>query len=307
MADITTGGSTLVGAIGSSVTIHREWWRAVQFSPDDSGAVPSSTPVLVVYTETWNSGPTDVRLQVSTSTDFSTPIVDTILSSVGGVGDKHPYQVVSALTDKTRYWWRIRAVSPGGEAQAWTAARNFLVELKSGQGFYYIDMNIGWAGSDERSATEYVYENVGVVSVADKRSFHYVDLNIGWAGSNSGLTGEYVYENVTTGTPNPMIWFLRPSFGREGDGIAIYGFGFGDLQSTFDGVVEIDWGGIIGWQSVPIVSWQTYPADPPAYTPDRVIDEMNAVVDPQHTVIEIIVPPRAIPPGYPVRVRTNGP
>jgi hypothetical protein len=32
-----------------------------------------------------------------------------------------------------------------------------------------------------------------------------------------------------------------------------------------------------------------------------------AVIDPEHTTVEIVVPAGALPPGYPIRIRTEGP
>lgn len=71
-------------------------------------------------------------------------------------------------------------------------------------------------------------------------------------------------------------------------------------------MVEINYGGE-NWEPVQVLGWQTYPPDPNAYTELRMIDPETEHIDMQHTVIEITVPEEAVPPGYPIRIRTNGP
>jgi hypothetical protein len=79
----------------------------------------------------------------------------------------------------------------------------------------------------------------------------------------------------------------------------------GDLQATYGGVVEyLDAG---TWHPIPVVTWQTFPGTANALTAARTINEELGILDPQHTGIQIVVPAGALPPGYPIRVRTNGP
>jgi hypothetical protein len=116
----------------------------------------------------------------------------------------------------------------------------------------------------------------------------------------------YVYlGDVSTNPPDPHLWFLVPAAGRSGDGIKIYCFGVGDLQATFSGLVELDYG--FGWVSVPVTSWQTFPAGPNAYLASRMLDPEAAYIDMQHTAVEITIPDGALPPGYPLRIRTVTP
>jgi hypothetical protein len=115
------------------------------------------------------------------------------------------------------------------------------------------------------------------------------------------------YGDVNTLAPFPHIWFLRPAAGRSGDGINIFCFGVGDLAETYTGSVELDFGGTIGWVAVPVVAWNTMPPTPDAYTAARLLDAETAYIDMQHSVVQITIPDGAIPPGYPLRIRTVTP
>lgn len=307
MADLVAGGSANLGGLSSNVDAVIQFWRP-QIDTVDGWVSPTVTPTIFTRQDSNDGSNAAVQLQVSLVDTFVSTVHDSDLTQADNVTGGRQ---VTGLADGVTYYLRARTKKTLGSynyVSPWTATSTITVVTKSGIASMNITMNIGVEHTPSQVSPAYAYENVGVEWTPSQSWAAYAYENVGAEHTPVDNVPQYVYEgDVTTDTPNPVIWFLQPSFGREGDGIAIYGFGFGDLQSTFDGVVEIDWGGVIGWQSVPIVSWQTYPPDPPAYTPDRVIDEMNAIVDPQHTVIEIIVPSGAIPPGYPVRVRTDGP
>lgn len=307
MVDINGAGATTLGGLTTSVPGTLDYWRGT-VETADGYISPTVSPIILTKQDSANGTNADVQLQVSTVSNFASTVHDSDLTQndnvVGG-------RQVSALIDGTTYYMRARAKKTIGSYNyvgAWSTTRTFQVITKSGIASMNITMNIGVEHTPSESWAEYAYENVGIEHTPGDYWAAYAYENVGAEVLIVDNVPQYVYEgDVNTATPNPVIWFLLPSFGREGDGIAIYGFGFGDLQSTYSGVVEVDWGGVTGWQSVPIVSWQTFPADPPAYTADRVIDEVAGIVDPQHTVIQILVPVGAIPPGYPVRVRTDGP
>jgi hypothetical protein len=134
-----------------------------------------------------------------------------------------------------------------------------------------------------------IWENVGI---NDMKAFEVFQM---WEG------------DVSTNTPTPGIWFLSPDAGREGDGVRIFGFGTGATVGTYSGTVEAYFGPATGWQNVPVISWNVYPETANAYTAARTIDALAGIIDPQHSIIEIVVPPGALPPGFSLRIRTNGP
>ncbi len=308
MADLNGAGSAALGGLTSLVTGEVQYWRPA-IDTADGYISPTLTPTIFTRQDSNDGSSAAVQLQVSVVNTFVSTVHDSDLTQNDNVTGGRQ---VTGLTDGTTYFLRVRAKKtlPSGYnyVSPWSAIRSFTVVTKYGIATMNVTMNIGVEHTPVATWLAFVYQNVGVEITLSQSWAAYVYQNIGAEYTAIDNVPQYVYVgDVTTNTPNPVIWFLRPSFGREGDGIAIYGFGFGDLQSTYGGVVEIDYGGVIGWQSIPIVSWQTFPPDPPAYTSARIMDEINAVIDPQHTVIEIIIPPGAIPPGYPVRVRTEGP
>lgn len=306
MADINGAGATTLGGLTSSVPGTLDYWRAT-VETADGYVSPTVSPNLFTKQDSADGTSADVQLQVSTVDTFASTVHDSDLTQADNVvGGRQ----VTGLADGTVYFMRARAKKTIGSynyVSPWSATKSFQVITKSGIASMNVTMNIGVEHTPAQSWPVYGYENVGVLHTPAQSWPVYAYENVGVEVTVVDNVPQYVYEgDVNTATPNPVIWFLLPSFGREGDGIAIFGFGFGDLQSTYDGVVEVDWGGVTGWQSVPIVTWQTFPADASAYTADRVIDEIAGIVDPQHTVIQILVPSGAIPPGYPVRVRTDG-
>lgn len=308
MADIVGGSTTTVGALISSAGPVLQFWRPALDTPD-LWVSPSVTPNIFTQQDSWDGSSADVQLQVSDTDTFATLLHDSSLTQVDSVTGGRQ---VTGLQDGDTYYIRARTqkVLPSGYlyVSPWTPTRSFTVAVASGIATMNVFLNVGVQHTPSQSWAEYAYENIGVEHTPSQSWAAYAYENVGVMVTSVDHVPQYVYEgDVNTATPDPVIWFLLPSYGRGGDGVAIYGFGFGDLQSTYGGVVEINWGPPLGWQSVPIVSWQTFPPTGDAYSGDRYIDEMIGGMDPQHTVIEIVVPPGAIPPGYPVRVRTEGP
>jgi len=76
---------------------------------------------------------------------------------------------------------------------------------------------------------------------------------------------------------------------------------------AYSGSVELYYGTARGWVTVPVVSWQTFPPTANAYTAARKLDPETAYIDMQHSIVEIVVPDGAVPPGYPTRIRTVTP
>lgn len=304
MPDINGAGATTLGGLTSSAGGSLGYWRA-QVDTADGYISPTVSPNIFTRQDSADGTSAAVQLQVSTSAGFGTTVHDSDLTQADNVTGGRQ---VTGLVDGTTYYMRARAkYAPLSYVGQWSATRTLTVVTKSGIASMNVTMNIGVQVTLSAVEPHYSYENVGVEITKSQSWPVYAYENVGVEVHPADNVPQYVNEgDVNTATPNPVIWFLQPNYGREGDGIAIYGFGFGDLQATYSGIVEVNWGGIIGWQSVPIVSWQTFPATGVAYTGSRVIDEIAGIVDPQHTVIEIVVPAGAIPPGYPIRVRTDG-
>lgn len=186
---------------------------------------------------------------------------------------------------------------------------NVGVELEaSAEGVAYDYENVGVFLEAGVEAAAYVYENVGVFLEQEQEGYAYSYFNMGYGIANSGEGYGYVfYGDVNEDTPEPVLWFLLPNFGREGDGFRLYCYGVGEFQATFDGDVELDWGGVTGWQTITVVSWTSIPANGDAYGPDRLFDGATGHIDMEHTIIEAVIPTGTVPPGYLVRIRTDGP
>lgn len=282
----------------------------VPLSPEHNGV--SETGHLFFRVDITSAVDADVDIEVSSDDTFTTTDWSTTLVTLSSGN----YNVLpTGLTPGTTYYWRMRA----GEAGSGVF----------GDWVLYGDPGVPWSfvyGPGRSEAHEYTYINLGALDIPSPDAHEYVYLNAGFELVLSPDGGEYIYLNVgfevtlnqdehsyiylgdiDESTPHPHIWWLYPAGGREGDGIKIVGYGFGHTQVEYDGVVEIDWGGTLGWQPIAHVSWQTIVAGSDAYTEDRRISEFLNLSDPEHQIVEIIVPPDAIPPGYPIRIRTDGP
>lgn len=273
-------------------------------NPADGLRVPATAAALELLVSSTSALNTDIQLQVSTVDTFGTTVYSNTLTdrADGAVG-----VTVAGLVNGTKYYWRARAAETGTAGwSAWAPVWSFTVDTNAGKAFLYSDLNIAPAGVLYASGVGYVESNLAPVDRSGV-GFGYSDFNVGFPVvlSSVGL-GYGHYGDVSTDPPGPHVWFLRPAAGRDGDGIGIYCFGVGDTVGTYSGSVELFYAGA-GWVAVPVVSWQTFPPGPEAYTAARKLDPSIPHIDMQHSVIEIVVPAGSVPPGYPVRVRTVTP
>lgn len=280
--------------------------RARCIAPADGALALSTTPILTMRQE--DAANRDIQIQVASDAAFTTVVWSTTLTNVAPLTNVTVTLGV-ALTNGSRYWWRVRAVDTGGPTYGPYESRSFVVALPvNAAGYETVVMNIGPLFVPTKDDYESVLTNVGPNFIRTKDDYHSVLMNIGVFLQRTSTGYEYVLVgDVDTSTPEPHIWGLMPTAGRPGDGFIIVGLGFGDLQSTYTSDVQIDLGDGSGWQTVGVVDWQMFPADPPMYGPDRQIDLVYGIIDPQHQEIQILIPVDALPPGLVVRVRTNGP
>lgn len=159
------------------------------------------------------------------------------------------------------------------------------------------------------TSTEQIYLNVGVLLVQERdvTSTEQVYENVGFLLTSDPDSVGYVYEgDVSTNPPTPVVWFLKPNYGREGDGFEIVGWGFGTTSTEYSASVQIELTPGT-WTTLPIINFQVISATSNAYNSNRVLNEVTGVIDPQHAQIAVVIPPGTEPPGYPVRVRTVTP
>lgn len=273
MVDKNGVGATTLGGLTSSANGQLQFWRTTLNDPLSGEDQPSTMVGLNVTVQTWDAAAVNVQFQVSTDSGFGTVVHDqTIVGVAHNVAFTH---YVSGLNNNTTYWWRARAVPASGEVLPWSSTNGtFDVVMLSGDAREYIDFNVGveslnLATSLIGDAREAVDFNVGTEDVDNQDAREMIDFNVGFEYIVTGEGYEYLLEYVLDGTPIPHIWFLKPASGRPSDGIEIVGWGFGDLQGTFDAGVEFDYGVLFGWIDVPVVSWQTFPPNAAAYTEDR--------------------------------------
>jgi hypothetical protein len=279
-------------------------WAVIPIAPTAAIKTPMTHPTLEVIVNA-AAGPSSVEFQVSTVSNFAS----TVFTATDTLVPNGPWSHIvtpATLVDLTTYYWRVRGGNGAGVWGAWTVS-TFTVDVNAGRGYGQVFLNVGidpTATEDYGSQT--VYLNGGVELAIKPSAFDYLFENVGPGVAPVPNTTEYMYwGDVSTNTPTPHIWFLDPGSGRAGDGITLVCFGVGDLAATYGGVVEyLDAG---AWHTVPVVTWQTFSGTANALTAGRTIDAELGVLDPQHTNIAIVVPAGALPPGFPIRVRTNGP
>jgi hypothetical protein len=256
--------------------------------PVDGSRIPA-LGIPVGYYLSSTGADMDVEFEIATDPGFGTAVVYAPSFDAQTSG-AHGFTISSGLVNQTQYWMRGRVSEAGtGSWQAWSTVVRFTPDLDAGKGFAYVD------------------QNIGAVYTPSGTGFRYVDVNVGVEITVRPDTSHYVNEEVLTGTPVPHLWFVTPPSARAGDGVRIFGFGLGDLPATFGGVVEVYYGVARGWVAAQVITWQTYGASATAYGPARLLDVPAEYIDMQHQVVEITVPEDAIPPGYPIRIRTEGP
>lgn len=273
------------------------------FAPENLSKVPALQPTLqAVISNT--APPSSVEWQVSTVVGFGSTVWTTTQTSVAD--GLRSALVGTPLTNGTTYYWRVRTGDGLGAWGPWSAIWSFQIDTNAGRAYQQVYENVGREAATPQLGSAVVYENVGMEDTRKSLAIDFMFENIGVPNLRTGNTTEYMYwGDVSANTPTPHIWFLDPGSGRAGDGITLVCFGVGDLAATYGGVVEyLDAG---SWHSVPIITWQTFPGTANALAAGRTIDEDLGIIDPQHTNISIVVPAGALPPGYPIRVRTNGP
>lgn len=281
-------------------------YAAAPVRPSSGTRLPATTVALEMVVSSSGVLNTDVQIQVSTSAAFGTTVYSNTLTDRADGGH---LVTVAGLANLTTYYWRVRAAETGTTGwSSWSPVQSFTPDLNSGKAWGYAANNTGAAGALHFPAFQYTDENAGPGDTLESSGYQYTDGNVGFPLTFKSEAWAYAhYGDVNTLAPSPHIWFLRPAAGREGDGISIVCFGVGDLVGTYSGSVQLYYGPAIGWVTVPVVSWQTFPPTPDAYTELRRLDPLAFHIDMQHSVIEIVVPLGALPPGYPLRVRTVTP
>lgn len=303
MAYLDASATGTLGRLTSTAGGVAASYAATPVAPPSLSRVPALAAALQVLVSSTTATGTDVQVQVSASAAFATTVYDnTLTNQPDGLSTVN----VTGLTDDTRYYWRVRAAETGTTSwTAWSPAWQFVIDADSGKAFWSCDLNVGPSLAMDRRAAWSVDENVNPGDTRVRTWPHQIDLNAGPATPLTAVGLGYVESgDVSTNTPTPHIWFLRPTSGREGDGIQVVGFGFGDLQSTYGGALEYRPDGT--WEVLPVTSWQTFPATPDAYGPDRELNEELGTIDMQHQIVEFTVPIGSESPGFPVRMKTNG-
>lgn len=306
MANIDGAGSFTLAPLWFQAEAVAAQFAAIQTDPPDGTRPPSLGIPLTIMVSSSTLTHTDVQVQVDDTADFSSPVYDLVLTDRANV----PVSVTpGGLVNKTTYYWRVRAAQTGTTGwSAWSTVWTYTPDLDSGKAFAYVNENMGASPVPDPDAVGQNVVNVGVFDTPSGTAFRYEDENIGveWTPDGDGF-GYSHYGDASTNTPTPHLWWLRPASGRAGDGVEIVCFGVGDLASTYGGVVEAYYGAGRGWVAIPTTGWQTYPETVNAYTPARELDEAGNIIDMQHTVVAVTVPLDALPPGLPLRIRTEGP
>ncbi len=90
----------------------------------------------------------------------------------------------------------------------------------------------------------------------------------------------YLLALVDATTPTPHIWYLFPTFGREGWEFKIVGYGLGDTQGEFTGTARLN------ALAVGIISWAGFAE----VASTLVIDPSTDIAEPVHQEVRATVP-----------------
>jgi hypothetical protein len=107
----------------------------------------------------------------------------------------------------------------------------------------------------------------------------YAFANVTIAGSGN-LAALYAFSDIVTTTPTPHIWYVKPNYGKEGWQFDVVGYGFGDTQPEYNGLVKL------GVVTCPLDVWSAVAAQALPHTIDRDLD----IADPVHQRLTVQVP-----------------
>jgi hypothetical protein len=228
-----------------------------------------------------------VEIESATNSSFTAGVVTTTLTNKAS--DVNVQSLIGPFTDLTTVYLRTRA-GGGGNWSEWVGPVRLDLNSKIGNARQYVLLNNGYgAGTSWPEAIEWVQLNNGFPPLP-----------------SVGDAVEYVLEgDVNTDTPTPRIWGIFPTAGRSGDGFTIYGHGFGATAGTYSGIAVME---MSPDQTLSVSSWTQVAAGADAYNGNRKLDlsQSPVVITMEHQKIDVTVPTGAVPPGYPVRVDTNG-
>ncbi|MCA9524130.1 MAG: hypothetical protein KC609_24350, partial [Myxococcales bacterium] len=100
-------------------------------SPTNLSTVTNLRPDLVVSNSSDADGDTvQYHFQLSTSSDFSTTIIDN-MSVPQGSGADTTLKLLADLSEDTRYFWRVEALDEHGLSSGWTSTQQFFVSVNN--------------------------------------------------------------------------------------------------------------------------------------------------------------------------------
>ena len=218
---------------------------------------------------TGGTGPFDVLHEWDTDNLFGTPISDLNAGATSEDTGTPPSDMGPA---GTAWFYRVRVTDTDDSTFTVSAVFEFLFEdvqlerrylwllANVGVGFTPTDDPPGGWGPDPDPAGGGPDGNP-----QDFRRYLYLMGNVGFGFDPTdgtewetlppdGFTQDfrrhlYLLGNVTDDTPVPHIWYLFPTFGREGWEFKIVGYGFGDTQGEHTGTARLNAlaVGIISW------------------------------------------------------------
>ncbi len=114
--------------------------------------------------------------------------------------------------------------------------------------------------------------------------------------SVSGLSAFlYAFGDINTDTPTPHLWYVVPDYGQEGWQFTVVGYGLGDSQGEYSGLVKLN------ALTCSVVTWIGVAAEALPHT----IDPTTDTADPVHQEVTAIVPAGAV--SGVITIETDGP
>lgn len=262
------------------------FYELVWIKPTTSRLIsPQLSPIVTVKPISNDGTLMTVEIESATDASFTTGVTTTTLTSRPSGVDVST--VLGPFTDKTTVYLRSRA-GGSGNWSAWMGTIQMSLNAAAASAAHIENMNVGVTLPVVQNAAHIECLNVGVNLPLVKHAVH-IDC-IG---------------DVNTATPTPQIWGIFPTAGREGDGFTIYGHGFGATAATYNGTAIMEMAPDV---VLSVSAWVQVAAGAHAYDALRYLDVSTSppTITMEYQRIDVTVPNGAIPPGYPVRVDTDG-
>jgi Tfp pilus assembly protein PilE len=192
----------------------------------------SLTPELLSGAFSEDTGTDRGQWQISTSSDFSSPVLDETGDLGETIDSAFKSHVVSgsALNEGTVYYWRVRYYNADNESSEWSDIFWFRTTGTSAADIFTVNFTVKGNGTltgEASQSVEHCKNSAGMTAVPNA-SYKFT----GWSGDHAGTANPLIVENVTSDMNiianfarhfelSDAVLILKMLTGMEADGVSL--------------------------------------------------------------------------------------